>query len=211
MARIKRAWSVDNVLNAKFNGLAFNGEWQEVFGQPERAHSWTIIGKSGSGKTTFNFQLAKMLNSFDRVLYNSMEEGLSGSIQTAYHRVGLTSKQHTVELVQESMEDLTIRLKQHKSPNIVFIDSIKYTKMRWKDYEDFCDMFSDRKLLIWVGHVQGNEPKGALAQDIYYDSFVKIRTEGFRAFVTSRYSNTAKSSIDIWPEGAAEYWGLVKK
>lgn len=200
-----RALSVDNVLNAKFNGLKFSNEWKELIGVPERSKSWIIWGQSGSGKTTFNMQLAKYLSSFETVLYNSMEEGLSMSIQAAYDRVCLT-KGNKVLLIQESMPELVARLEKHKSPNIVFIDSIRYTRMKWTDYEELLRKFPN-KLFIWIGHAKGKEPKGALAEDIRYDAFVKIYVEGYRAFVTSRYRVGGVSSYDIWPQGASRYYG----
>ena len=199
-----RAWTAKNVLEAKFKGLDFTGEWERVFGKPERAHSWIIWGRSSSGKTTFCFKLAKYLGEFERVLYNSMEEGLSKSIQRTYQRSGISEK-NGVLLVNESMEALANRLRQHKSPNVVFIDSVKYTRFKWDDYERFCAEFPS-KIFIWVTHAKGKEPKGALSEDIWYDSFVKIYVEGFRAFVSSRFSEMSESKMDIWPEKAAKYW-----
>lgn len=205
---MKRGLSVDNVLNAKFNGLDFDGKWREVFGRPERSHSWAIWGQSGSGKTTFNMQLAKYLSCFERVLYNSLEEGLSKSIQMAYKRAGIR-RGDKVTLVSEPMTLLQKRLQKEKSPNIVIIDSVKYTRFRWTDYEAFCSLFPS-KLLIWIMHSQGKEPKGALSCDIRYDSFVKIYTEGYRAFVTSRYVEGGDGYMDIWVEGAKDYYGEIK-
>lgn len=205
---MKRGLSVDNVLNAKFNGLDFDGKWAEVFGCPERSHSWAIWGQSGSGKTTFNMQLAKYLSSFESVLYNSLEEGLSKSIQMAYKRADIC-KGDKVTLISEPMDELQARLKKRKSPNIVIIDSVKYTRFRFVDYERFCSLFP-QKLFIWIMHSQGKEPKGAVSCDIRYDSFVKIYTEGYRAFVTSRYVEGGDGYMDIWAEGAKDYYGEIK-
>jgi hypothetical protein len=201
---MNRAYSVDNVYNAKFNGLAFDGKWLDAFGKPERRHSWFIYGRTTSGKTTFNMQLAKYLSSFGRVIYDSLEEGLSASMQEAYNRVGMT-RGNKVILIEESIDDLIIRLKKPKSPNIAIIDSVRYTRLNWIRYKEFCAMFPN-KLFIWIAHARGKEPKGALAEDIMYDSFVKIYTEGYRAFISSRFSSGGESTIDIWPEGAAQYW-----
>jgi hypothetical protein len=209
VSELKRAWSSENVLKAKFNGLPLDGIWAEVIGQPERAHSWIIWGQSGSGKTTFNMKLARYLGQFERVIYNSMEEGLSKSIQDAYNRAGISPKDRVI-MVQENMKQLAVRLSKHKSPNIVFIDSIRYTRMRWDDYQSFCNRFP-KKLLIWVAHSKGKEPKGALAEDIRYDAFVKIYTEGYRAFISSRFKSGGDSYMDIWPRGASEYWGEISK
>lgn len=206
---MRRAWTVENVLNAKFNGMQFSGEWKRVFGEPTRSGSWTIHGHSGSGKTTGCFQLAKYLSQFDRVLYNSLEEkGLSKTIQQAYERVGISGS--NINLVCETMPELATRLRRPKSPNIVFIDSIKYTRLRnFNQYQSFVDQFPN-KLFIWIGHSKGKEIKGALGEDIYYNSHVKIYVEGFRMFVTSRFSTDAQGTRDIYPEGAASYWGEIE-
>ena len=43
-----------------------------------------------------------------------------------------------------------------------------------------------------------------------YDSDVKIRVEGYKAFVTTRYEDPDKgeggADFIIWEQGAAEYW-----
>lgn len=204
----RRAWSARNVLEAKFKGLQFEGEWKDFIGTPELAKSWIIWGQSGSGKTTFNFQLANYLSNFERVLYNSLEEGLSMSIQETYKRVGIADGNRVI-LVNESMAQLAERLRKHKSPNVVFIDSVRYARMNWNQYQAFCNEFSN-KILIWVSHAKGKEPKGALAEDIRFDSPVKLYTEGFRVFCTSRYRTGGESTYDIWPEGAANYWGEIE-
>ncbi len=205
---MKRAYSVNNVLNAKFKGLPFDGKWLDAIGKPQVGKSWAVWGQSGSGKTTFNMMLAKYISQFERVIYNSLEEGLSMSIQKAYNKVNLTEKDNVI-LVNEDMNTLTERLHKHKSPNVVFLDSLKYTKIRnWDAYQKFCNLFPD-KILIWVMHAQGKEPKGGLASDIRYDSMVKIYTEGFRAFITSRYADNATGFIDIWKEQAQVYYSEI--
>lgn len=206
---LKRAYSVDNVLNAKFKGIDLTGKWRQVIGIPEMGKSWMAWGNSGSGKTTLLMQMAKMLSSFDIVLYDSIEEGLSKSIQNAYGRAGLITGD-PVRLIDDKFPDLVNRLRRKRSPRIVFIDSIQYTKMRWSDYLEFCEEF-DTTLKIWIGHANGKEPKGELADRIRYDSSVRIFTEGYRAFITSRYNEAGKSTMDIWPEGASQYWADINK
>ena len=206
---LPRALSVDNVLNHKFTGLPFEGIMREVFGTPERAGSWIIWGLSGSGKTTFNMQLARYISNFEKVIYNSLEEWPSSTIVQAYKRAGL-SQGDNVLMVNESMKDFEARMLRKRSANVMFIDSVKYTKFRWDDYERFCKLFPG-KIKIWIAHANGKEPKGGLAEDIRYDSHVKIYTEGYRAFITSRYSQGGSGYLDIWPEGAREYHGEIDK
>lgn len=204
---LPRALSVDNVLNHKFSGLPFEGIMRELFGTPERAGSWIIWGPSGSGKTTLNMQLARYISNFERVIYNSLEEWPSSSIVNAYKRAGLRQGDNVL-MIGENMKDFEARMLRKRSANVMFIDSVKYTKFRWDDYERFCKLFPG-KIKIWVAHANGKEPKGGLSEDIRFDSHVKIYTEGYRAFITSRFSQGGSGQYDIWPEGARQYHGEI--
>lgn len=202
--KLTRALTVENVLSAKFKGLKLNGKWGSVIGSPEIGKNWLCWGQSGSGKTTGIMQLVKELSQHETVIYNSLEEWPSSAIQKAFKRAGLL-KGDKVMMVGEDMKSFEARMKRQRSPRIMIIDSVRYTKFRWDDYLRFSELF-DNRLKIWVSHADGKEPKGALAADIRYDSAVKIYTEGFRAFITSRYSDQGGGSVDIWPEGAMQYW-----
>ena len=74
---MKRAYSVQNVLDAKFNELPFEGIWLDAVGRPELTGTQIIYGPPKNGKTSFAMQYAKYLTNFGRVAYNSVEEGLS--------------------------------------------------------------------------------------------------------------------------------------
>ncbi len=83
-----RALTVKEVLKQKKRTFAFKGEWKEAFGEPERTGVWFIWGNSGNGKSSFVMQLCKYLCEFERVAYDSLEEGDSLSIQNAVVRAG---------------------------------------------------------------------------------------------------------------------------
>jgi hypothetical protein len=83
---------------------------------------------------------------------------------------------------------------------------VQYTGITPKEYKELIDEFSN-KLFIFISHADGLKPKGALAQSIYYDAFVCIRVEGFKAFVQkSRYGGNGE--IVISEQKAREYWEL---
>ena len=83
----KRALSVRDVLAYKPRLLEF-GKWLASIGKPELTGSWMIWGNSSNGKTSFCLQLAKYLSKFGRVAYNSLEEGMTGTIQRSYRMLG---------------------------------------------------------------------------------------------------------------------------
>jgi nucleoside-triphosphatase THEP1 len=191
-----RAYSIRNVLDAKFNTLEFDGVWKEAIGCPERTGSWIIFGKPKQGKTSFAMMLAKYLTRFERVFYNSVEEGLSRSIQLAYERAGMDEvPAGRILLDRDEIERLTKRLSAPKSPNIVIIDSIQFMEMKFSEYWALKRRFH-HKLFIFVSHVRGDQPEGSTARRIWRDANVAIRVEGFRAFPTGRYGGEGYIDVD---------------
>lgn len=211
-----RAISNKNVLQARFDVADFDGAFLSSFGRPELRGSWIIYGGSGSGKTTFVMQLCKYLTRFGRVAYDSLEQGLSLSLQRAWERVNMAEAGTGIVLLdKENLRDLRKRLKKKQAPDMVVIDSVHYLRRFYdKDYQDFCDEFPD-KLFIWIAHEKGGLPKGMLAQNIRYDAEIKVRVEGYKAFVTTRYEVPERgeggADFVIWEQGAREYWTNMNK
>lgn len=206
-----RAISNKNVLAAQFETADFDGPFLASFGRPELRGAWLIFGGSGSGKTTFLLMLCKYLCKFRRVAYNSLEQGLSLSLQKAWERVGMEEVGSQIILLnKECMADLRSRLRKRKSPGVVVIDSVQYLHgWKWNDYTKLKDEFPD-KLFIFISQEKHGEPKGNLAVSIRYDAEIKIRVEGYKAFVTTRYEvpelGEGGKDFIIWKEGADAYW-----
>ena len=206
------ALSVYQVLKSKPNIMTFDGKWLEAIGHPEMAGSWIIWGQSFNGKTSFAMMLARYLTNFDKVLYNSMEEGASRSIQIALQRAGMLGVAKRFNLLEgEDVEDLIERLSHKKQPKIVFMDSLQYSSLNYDKYKLLKRKFP-KVLWIWISHAEGRLPEGRLANRIRYDSMVKIRIEGYRAFINSRFKSDHKANnyITIWEQGARRYWGEDK-
>ena len=111
-----RALSVYQVLNEKRATAQFSGSWLQTIGNPELAGSWIIWGQSSNGKTTFCMMLAKYLCGFDRVLYNSLEEGAGRTIQIALARADMQQVARKFTLLDgESIEDLKTRFLKNSS------------------------------------------------------------------------------------------------
>lgn len=199
----RRAFSVQNVLDAKFNELEFEGIWEAAIGRPELTGSWMIYGPPKNGKTSFAIKLAKYLTNFEKVYYNSIEEGLSKSIQSAYIRMDMKDVAGKIILQQESVEMMYKRLKKNKSPNIIFLDSVQFAGIKFSEYKRLKEEFPN-KIFIYISHVKGNQPQGETAIGIWRDSNVSFRVEGFRAFPISRYGGG--DYINVSEEKATEYW-----
>lgn len=210
---MSRAISNQNVLAARFETVEFAGEWLASFGRPELRGTWIIWGGSGSGKTTFTLMLCKYLANFGRVAYNSLEQGLSLSLQKAWERVGMGEAGNSVILLnKEELPELRARLNKRKSPEIIIIDSVQYLDgFNWASFKKLKREYPD-KLFIFISQADraGKDPDGKLAGKIRYDAEIKIKVEGFKAFVTTRYEDSEKgeggADFIIWEQGAAEYW-----
>lgn len=204
---MKRAYNVHQIRQYVPATLPFDGPWLAAIGEPERTGSWLIWGKSGNGKTRFALQLALYLTRFGRVAYDSLEEGLSLTMQRAIQDVGFTdakAKRNFCLLDKEPIADLAERLKRDKAPKIVIVDSLQYTGLTYTAYKALRDA-NPGKLIIYVSHADGAEPKGGVASSVKFDANVKIYVEGFRAMAQSRYGGG--TPFDVWPARSAEYWG----
>lgn len=210
---MSRAISNKNVLAAQFETADFDGPFLASFGRPELRGVWLIWGDSGSGKTTFTLQLCKYLAGFRRVAYDSLEQGLSLSLQKAWERVEMAEAGTNIILLnKEEMPELRARLRKRKSPEIIVIDSLQYLdKFYMKQFKDLKVEFPD-KLFIFIAQADkaGKNPDGYMGKKIRYDADIKIKVEGFKAFVTTRYEDRDKGEggedFIIWQQGANDYW-----
>lgn len=206
-----RAISNKNVLTARFEVAEFDGAFLASFGKPELRGSWIVYGGSGSGKTTFLMQLCKYLTRFRRVAYNSLEQGLSLSLQKAWERVRMDEAGSRIILLnKESLKDLRVRLSKKQSPDVVVIDSVHYWfGLKVADVMKLKDDFPS-KLFIFVSHEKRGLPDGIVAEKIRYDSEIKMRVEGYKVFVTTRYEVAERgeggADFVIWEQGAQGYW-----
>ena len=205
----RTAKGVREMLSMKYDTFDFRGEWYEAFGMPEKRGVWFVWGNSGNGKTSFVMQLCKYLCRFGRVAYNSLEEGVSLTMQNCLRRFGMMDvNRRFVLLDAESMERLEERMNRQKSPDFVVIDSFQYTMMTFKQYIEFRERHKN-KLLIFISHADGRLPSGRSAKSAMYNADLKIYVEGYRAFSKGRYIGP-KIYFDIWPEEAERYWGNRK-
>lgn len=203
---LKRALSPSEMVAKRMVTMPFEGEWMSHMGQPERSGSWIIWGPSGNGKTRYALMLGKYLTQFGRVAYNSLEEGISQSLKRAIMDCGLVGVRRFILLDKEPITDLILRLQKPKSPDVVFIDSIQYSGLNYRDYRQLRDT-NRNKLFIFISHADGKEPAGRTAKSVRYDANIKIYVEGYRAFAASRYGGG--EPFTIWEDGAERIYGTL--
>lgn len=201
---MKRALSVRDILDKRYRTFPFEGKWQEAFGEPERAGVWFIWGNSGNGKSSFVMQLCKELCKYDRVLFDSLEEGSCLTVQNSLRLHGMAEVSRRLAFVQEDMEALKARLRQHKSHNIVVVDSFQYTRMTYRDYIALKEAFPE-KLFIFISHANGKNPRGDAAVGVMYDATLKIWVEGGVAFSKGRFKGSTGEYV-AYSELAGRYW-----
>lgn len=198
-----RALGVTEFLNKKFIEYEFEGEWHAALGNPERNFKGIIFGRPKNGKTEFCVRFAKYLTRFDRVLYNSFEQGHSKSLQDAFIRQGMAEVAGKIVVThKETYAQMFARLKKKKSPRIVFIDSVQYVKFTVDEWVALITAFP-KKCFICISHADGEEPKGGVAKAIQYDVDFSIQVKGFAAHCASRFGGG--ETIIIWPEGHRRY------
>lgn len=198
--KVPPAYSYSDIEKRKFKTLDFEGAWRDLIGTPEVSGSWILWGLSGNGKTRFALQLAKYLTNFERVFYNSLEEGMKLSFRKALQDNQMKSVGNKFTFHSERLPQMRKRLEQKRSPNVIFIDSLQYLKPTIEEYYQLLEDFP-KKLFIFISHAQGLQPKGEIADVIRYHSDVKIRVHQFLASPaeTTRYGG--HKPYIIWEEG----------
>lgn len=207
MSKIKRAYSVSNIISKEFNELGFSGEWGATLGNPDKSFSAIIWGGSSNGKTEAAMKLAKYLTNFGKVAYNSLEQGVSATMKDSLIRNHMEScKNSFILLDREPFEDMLKRMAKPKSPDFLFIDSVQYTRITKNQYYELKELMQKKgKGIIWISQAKGKEPKGALADDIRYDVDLKLFVEGFKLFPDGRLNGGGEPFV-IWHKKAAKYW-----
>ncbi len=202
---LKRAISIDQITKMRFTTMNFEGEWADHVGiEVEKNGSWIIYGESGHGKTSYSLKLAKYMTRFGRVAYNTLEEGARLSFQKAIKRQKFsTLERRRITILNEDLDHLIERLKKQKSPDIIIIDSLQFIGITKKQYNQLIKRFPS-KTFIWISHAEGKKPLGSLAVYVEYHADVKIRVEGFKAIIKSRYGGGEDYIID--QAKSAEYW-----
>lgn len=207
---LKKVFTVKEVLQRKVKRIAFSGKMYDSFGNPEKIGVWIVWGQSASGKSDFVIQLAKALSQFGRVLYNSLEEGVSKSFQDKIKRHELNKNK--IDIISADQKELNTYFSERptRKYSTVIIDSLQYFGFTYNDYKNFKKEHAD-KAVVFVSHAEGKQPAGRVGKQVLYDAYMKIYVEGYKAFCIGREIGENGGEFTIWEQGAKKYWGNSKK
>lgn len=203
--------SIANLEDKKGKFIPFTDRWKDFMGdKQEQMGCWMIYGKPGQGKTRFTLMLARELDEMGyRVMYLSLEMGMSTMFQSDVAGAGIRSKVHRIKLSEScTVEELDEYLGSQRSPDFIFIDSIQ----RWAEIygakaREIINLRTKykNKVFVFISHVEGKEVDGPVAFDVKKDTFVRIMVEGFRAKYMGRGPGGG-TDFTIWEDGARRYW-----
>lgn len=194
--------NVKTLREKQFRSLAFEGDWLELFGEPECNFKLLCYGKEKSGKSTMILRFADYLaKNFGKVFYNSHEEGHSKTFQDRVisnnidapklfvgHKVGFS----------EMMDD-SFKRRYYKS---IIIDSLQYMNLTYSQYKHLTAKYKN-KSFIFVSQINGRgKIKGGT--DIAHAVDIKMFTFDGKARIQSRFTSEKVVSIFDKKDGQVE-------
>ena len=202
-----RAFNPKEIETIKYSTLQLEGAWGDFLGTVERTGVWIIWGNSGSGKSTFAMQLCRELARHGRVLYNSLEEGISLTMRNRLQLFEMNEVNNRFQIVPgESIAALSKRLSKRRSADFVVIDSLQYAGFKSViELRKFCAAHRG-KLLIFISQASGKLPAKNIGIDLMYAATQKIFVSGYLAVSKGRFFGS-KKYFPVWSEMAAKTWG----
>ena len=174
-----RAIGVKAFIEKSFHTFAFEGEWLDSFGEPEKNFKMIIYGESGHGKTEFNVKFAKYLTTFGKVLYISYEQGISKSLQDSIVRNNMDDVRAGKVMFTSGglFSEVLDYIKKSKS-RIVIIDSLDYMKLTVEQFKILTKTYP-KKAFIIIAWAKNGTPKSQHAKDIEFMVDIKSFVENF--------------------------------
>ena len=185
---------ITDFLAKRFETYDYEGAWLDSFGKPELNFSALVYGAPGNGKTEFCIQWAKQMAKYTKVYYNSYEQGISESLQTALIRNNMQEVTGKVMFARETYTEMMERLAKPRGPQVVVIDSRDYIGLTDEQYRRMRRSFP-RKAFIIICWEQAGKPKGQYAKAIEYMVDIKVHVSAFRAYPRSRFGGCKPYTI----------------
>ncbi|NIJ45024.1 putative ATP-dependent serine protease [Wenyingzhuangia heitensis] len=182
---VKKSLSYEDITRKNYKVFDFEGDWKRHQGVLECAGSILIYGDSGHGKTTYAMAAAKELTQFEKVFYNTAEEGMRLSFKRSLMLNNMKSVKSKITFQKETYDEMVLRLRRKRQPKVVFVDSVQYCfrGKRVTDYYKLIEEFNNT-LFVFISHIDKvGSPKGTVAQEIYWDCQNRILVKDFKAHI----------------------------
>ena len=165
----------------------FQGDWKQLFDEPDIRFSTLIQGEAKSGKSTYAALFAQYCGeNFGRTLYVSAEERLNS--KTLQNRLKICNVTSTnVRFIHsKSISEIETVIKNGKFRFVIF-DSVQHIQMSYNEFEAMRHRFKKRKL-SWHLIMQ----MGVDVTKWKHEVDVLVMVKHGRAYIKGRY-NSANS------------------
>lgn len=185
--RMAKLLNLKNLYDKKFDIFDFDGDYEKVFGNPEKKGFWLVYGAEKHGKTWFSLKVAEYISQFEKVLYVSAEEGIDKTFVDACARAKLQPSNSLQFAEYIPLEELETKLEKRRSARVVFFDNVTIysDELKGGKVRNMMRQHSN-KLFVFIAHEEDNKPYTAQAKLIKKLSKIIIRVEGLAAFVSGR-------------------------
>ncbi len=197
-AKKVRSYSVNDILNWKFERSQMPEAWEKHLGNIDSRFIMYVDGEPGNGKTEYVMQMVKMLtNHIGKTRLNNVEQGKHTQIKASVLRNDLKNSVPVGKFQYDMVRDyeaFKAKIKRPNSGKVIIIDSISYWPLSLAQIQELIDTFKT-KSFVFVAY------KSAFTrnQAIIHNCDIKVRIEKFVAEVTgSRFGGN--ENYYIWPE-----------
>ncbi|WP_417289643.1 hypothetical protein [Corallibacter sp.] len=202
--KLKKVLTVANVQNQTVSRLKWVGKWLEAFGNPQDRGIWFVWGVSGSGKSSFLMQLAKVLALLGfKVFFNLCEEEPDDTDYIDRTELFNMNEVKSNFFTQSyTYSELMEYLKKRNPPKVVIIDSIKDITTSWDEYLALKKFITEKNMIcIIAGQAEGKNPRSEFEKSIRFNAKMKFFVDGFLASCQGRTIGANGGRFIVYQEG----------
>ena len=204
---------IANLAQKEYADIAgLDQEFKDCYGEIDEASDIIFFGDSSNGKTNAVADfIDKLIDAFHcKCNYISYEEGHGKTMKkTLIEDKRLFYKHGPCLTLYEdfTFEQLDYYMYQQRSAKIWVFDSIQASGLTYEQIKILKRKYvqgNKKKIFVFISWAEGKLPQGQVARSVRFYANIKVRVEGFIAFIRSRYGS--KKNHVIWHEGAKGYW-----
>lgn len=177
-----------DVMRAKDDCLAFNGEWEDFLGQPEKNFYMILSAQPGYGKSTLALKFANYLAThFGKTIYFTNEENPS-RIRRKLEFLGDKMAKFDINFTAKSPAEIN-RMVQAGGYKFVFIDSAQNCGMNYKELWDFHESHPDTALIAIARQTKSGHIRGSQNSEYDGDITITFPKQGTAQTIKNRFND----------------------